>query len=77
MLPTEVSVNAPAPVIPPEVVDIERSPPAVNAAPAPKSIPVAPAKVRGPALVMDVESIESFPVSVAIARPLPKLALPA
>jgi hypothetical protein len=76
MSPVAVSVKAPPPSISPEVVDIVMSPPAVNVAPAPKSIPVTPVKVRAPALVMDAESIESFPVSVAIVKPLPKLVLP-
>ncbi len=76
ILPVEVSVNAPAPEISPEVVVMARLPPAVNVTPAPKSIPVAPVRVRAPAVVIDVESRESFPVSVAIVKPLPKLVLP-
>ena len=75
MSPVEVSVNAPVPEISPDVVDIVRSPPAVNVTPAPKSIPVAPVRVKAPALVIDVESRSSFPVSVAIVKPLPKLVL--
>ena len=75
MLPVEVRVNAPVPEIPPEVVDMARSPPAVNTTPAPKSIPVAPVRVKAPALVIDVELRASFPVSVAIVKPLPKLVL--
>ena len=76
IFPVEVSVNAPAPEMSPEVVVMARLPPAVNVTPAPKSIPVAPVRVRAPAVVIDVESRESFPVSVAIVKPLPKLVLP-
>ncbi len=76
MSPVEVRVNAPVPVIPPEVVDIVKSPPAVNVTPDPKSIPVAPVRVNVPALVRLVELKVSFPVSVITEDPEPKLVLP-
>ena len=75
ILPVEVNVNAPAPIMSPDVVDIVRSPPAVNVTPGPKSIPVAPASVKAPALVIDVALKASLPVSVATVKPLPKLVL--
>ena len=75
ILPVEVNVNAPVPIISPEVVDIVRSPPAVNVTPDPKSIPVAPVSVKAPALVIDVALRASLPVSVVTVKPLPKLVL--
>ena len=76
MLPVEVSVKAPAPTRSPEFVDMLTSPPPVNTTPAPKSIPVAPVKVKAPSLVMDDELRENLPVSVTIVNPFPKLVLP-
>ncbi len=75
ILPVEVNVNAPVPIMSPEVVDIVRSPPAVNVIPDPKSIPVAPVSVKAPALVKDTELRASLPVSVVTVKPPPKLVL--